>query len=57
VTLCWLYHSASTARRRDAVERHGAGAPAAIPPLERVAATWLSDPELGPGWQAWRTVT
>jgi hypothetical protein len=57
LTLCWLHHSASTPLRRDALERHGAGGTTAVPPLERVAAVWLSDPELGPGWQRWRPVT
>jgi hypothetical protein len=57
LTLCWLHHSASTRLRRDAIERHGAGGTTAVPPLERVASLWLSDPELGPEWQSWRTVT
>jgi Phosphotransferase enzyme family len=57
VTLCWLHHSASTTQRREAMERHLIGGTTAVPPLERVAAFWLSDPELGPNWQQWRTVT
>jgi Phosphotransferase enzyme family len=57
LTLCWLHHSASTPLRRDTIERHRAGGTTAVPPLERVAEVWLSDPDLGPGWQRWRTVT
>ena len=57
LTLCWLHHSASTPLRRDTIERQRAVGTTAVPPLERVASVWLSDPDLGPGWQRWRTVT
>jgi hypothetical protein len=49
VTLCWLHHGLSHLTRRAA-----AGLPAQLPPAERVAAAWLRDPLLGPGWDRWR---
>lgn len=57
LTLCWLHHSRSHVRRGDAVERHHAGIPTTVPPLERVAALWLADSQLGPRWSRWQTIT
>lgn len=57
LTLCWLHHSRSHVARGDEVRRHHEGATTAVPPLERIAAVWLADPQLGPGWARWQTVT
>ncbi len=49
-TLCWLHHGLSADARGAAL----AGAPpAASGHLARLAAPWLADPALGPGWSAW----
>jgi hypothetical protein len=56
VTLGWLHHGLSPARRRARLDTLADGADPAdgtgpIPPL---AGPWLGDPELGAGWRRWR---
>jgi len=49
-TLCWMHHGLSAAAR----ERDLVGAePAPTSHLARLAPSWLSDPALGPTWEAW----
>jgi hypothetical protein len=52
-TLCWLHHGLSHLSRREAAVGAGTVAGERIPPVERIAPTWLADPLLGPGWSRW----
>jgi hypothetical protein len=56
VTLGWLHHGSSHLRRADLGGRHGVVLDASgTPPVAlRSARIWLSDPDLGPEWRAWR---
>lgn len=54
VTLCWLSVGLAHVRRGAAARKFEPGARVAIPPAERVAELWLSDPALGPGWNRWK---
>lgn len=53
-TLCWLSVGLAHVRRKDRVDAAGSGSGVVVPPAERVAPLWLSDPALGPGWDRWR---
>jgi phosphotransferase family enzyme len=53
-TLCWLDHGLSHRGRGEAIARVAGGGAALLPPVERIAPVWLSDPSLGPGWSRWR---
>jgi len=52
-TLCWLHHGLSHTERERASERTQVDGPSVVPPVERIAAAWLADPALGPGWNRW----
>ncbi len=52
-TLCWLHHGLSHVARTAAVDRFAPSGRASLPPIERVAYFWLTDPLLGPGWSRW----
>ena len=52
-TLCWLHHGLSHRTRGEATRNVG-GQPTELPPAERIAPHWLSDPALGPGWNRWQ---
>jgi hypothetical protein len=53
VTLGWLHHGLSAAARgATASRRRVTAAGAADAPLQRLAARWLADPQLGPAWPA-----
>lgn len=54
ITLGWLHHGLSHRARGEALEREAPGHRAAVPAAERIAPIWLSDPALGPTWEAWR---
>lgn len=55
VTLGWLHHGLSAARRVRSLDEHTAGDPAATTSLQAaLALPWLNDPALGAGWSAWR---
>jgi hypothetical protein len=55
VTLGFLHHGLSLARRGALLEVHADGAvPAETGPLVRLAEPWLRDPRLGPRWAAWQ---
>lgn len=51
VTLCWLHHGLSPADRRA---RHGDAGTGTVALASLVAERWLQEPQLGPGWCAWR---
>ena len=53
-TLCWLHHGLSHVDRGQAARRVQPDDFVAVPPVERIAPVWLSDPALGPGWDRWR---
>jgi hypothetical protein len=55
VTLAWLHHGTSAAKRADLGAERGAhaGAPSAAGPLQQVATYWLTDPALGVAWAAY----
>lgn len=53
-TLCWLHHGLSHVERDRATQRVQPGAAVTVPPVERIAAVWLADPLLGPGWNRWQ---
>jgi hypothetical protein len=53
-TLCFLHHGLSHVSRAAAVDRLRGGT-TVLPPFERLAPIWLSDPMLGPGWSVWRS--
>jgi hypothetical protein len=52
-TLCWLSHGLSHLGRGERADRLGAPG-GTVPPVERIAPVWLTDPRLGPGWDRWR---
>ena len=54
VTLGWLHHGTSWARRSNLGERHGVllDGPEAV--AQRAARIWLSQPDLGRSWSSWR---
>ena len=52
-TLCWMHHGLSHLSRQEAASRFAADV-WHIPRAERVASVWLSDPQLGTGWDRWR---
>lgn len=52
-TLCWLHHGLSHRSRWRTAAGHAAADRCWLPPVERVAQHWLSDPALGPTWSAW----
>jgi len=54
ITLCWLHHGLSHLARGETLEREAPGHQAALPAAERIGPIWLSDPALGPTWEAWR---
>ena len=55
VTLGWLHHGLSAAARTERRAGLGAGAASSTPALTRALAhRWLTDPELGTGWRAFR---
>ena len=53
-TLCWLHHGLSHLSRRAAGQSAASDASALPPYLDGIARRWLTDPALGPGWEAWR---
>jgi hypothetical protein len=53
-TLCWLHHGLSHVARVERTEVIEAGSAAPVPPVERIASSWLADPALGPRWNLWR---
>ena len=55
VTLAWLHHGTSAAKRADVGAERGAhaGAPSTAGPLQQVATYWLTDPALGLAWTAY----
>jgi Phosphotransferase enzyme family len=53
-TLAWLHHGLSHNARAEAVARAAGGTGVEIPPIERIAPVWLSDPMLGVDWDRWR---
>jgi hypothetical protein len=54
ITLGWLHHGVSHLARGAALDREAPGHQAALPAAERIGPIWLSDPALGPTWEAWR---
>jgi hypothetical protein len=55
-TLCFLHHGLSQGpRTAEVVRRSGTGPDVELSPMTRVAARWLDDAELGPGWRAWQS--
>jgi hypothetical protein len=53
-TLCWLSHGLSHLHRSQGAGAALAPGSSSLPPVERLAPLWLSDPLLGPGWDRWR---
>jgi Phosphotransferase enzyme family len=53
-TLCWLHHGLSHVPRRVVAGSIAPGLSGIPPYLDGIARLWLTDPALGPGWQAWR---
>jgi hypothetical protein len=53
-TLCWLHHGLSHTARAVATAQAGGKRATGLPPVERIASEWLSDPDLGPRWSLWR---
>jgi Phosphotransferase enzyme family len=53
-TLCWLHHGLSHVARSARAEGVEEGSSADLPPVERIASAWLTDPRLGPEWSLWR---
>jgi hypothetical protein len=52
--LLWLDHAAAERRRGAALDRLEPGRRAGGGLFERLAALWLTEPGLGPGWDAWQ---
>jgi len=53
VTLSWLHHGTSPARRADLGDRHGVELEGPEPVGLRAARIWLTEPGLGRSWSAW----
>ena len=53
-TLLWLSVGIAHMKRAEEMARRASTGRVVIPPAERVAPLWMSDPLLGPGWAAWR---
>ncbi len=55
VTLAWLHHGTSAAKRAQVGAERGAqvGSPSVAAPLQQVATYWLTDPALGLAWTAY----
>jgi hypothetical protein len=54
-TLLWMSVGLAHVRRGAAAQAVRAGARVQVPPAERIAPLWLTDPQLGPAWNAWRS--
>jgi hypothetical protein len=52
--LLWLDHAANERRRQEALEHLAPGRQAGAGLFRRLAELWLTEPGLGPGWNAWR---
>jgi hypothetical protein len=53
-TLLWLSVGLAHVRRGDTAQSIRPDAEVQVPPAERIAALWLSDPALGPAWNGGR---
>jgi CelD/BcsL family acetyltransferase involved in cellulose biosynthesis len=54
VTLSWLHHAGSYAKRQARLQQAPGTSPVPVPYLGRIGAAWLADPRLGAAWPAWR---
>jgi len=55
VTLSWLHHGTSPARRAHLGDTHGVELEGPEPVALRAARIWLTEPGLGRNWNAWRS--
>jgi hypothetical protein len=55
VTLSWLHHGTSPARRAHLGDTHGVELEGPEPVALRAARIWLTEPSLGRSWTAWRS--